>query len=198
MKICVFGAASAHIDDVYIKTVEALGEQMAKHGHSLVFGGGEYGLMGAISRGIKRGNGEVTAVIPNFFKDEKIESMSASCDQVIYTETMAERKNLMGEMSDAFVILPGGLGTLDELFEVFTLIQLGRFRKPLVVFNINGFYDDLQKFLHSLAQKKFVTRLCLKACKYCYDGEQLLKYLDEFKPDGPTWNEFLYNYTDEE
>ena len=197
MKICVFGAASAHIDKIYIDKVEALGEQLAKCGHSLVFGGGKFGLMGAIASGVKRAGGTVCAVIPKFFKDEQIESMSAMCDEVIYTSTMAERKNVMGEIADAFIILPGGLGTLDEMFEIHTLIQLGRYKKPLAVYNIQGFYDGLKSFLISLSKGKFVTKMCLNVCKYFVDGEQLLTYIDEFKPSDITWNDLLYNYTEE-
>ena len=197
MKICIFGAASAHIDDIYIKTVEDLGELMAKRGHSLVFGGGKFGLMGAISNGVKKQGGSVCAVIPHFFQDEQIELMSVNCDEVIHTATMAERKDTMGKLADAFIILPGGLGTLDELFEIYTLIQLGRYKKPLAVLNIQGYYDDLKKFLDSVAEKKFVTKLCLKVCQYFDDFVQLLDYLEEFQPSDFTWNDLLYNYDDE-
>ena len=88
MKVCIFGAASAHIDDIYIKTVENLSEQLAKRGHSLVFGAGATGLMGAAARGFKRGGGFVHGVIPEFFREEGIEAIFDKCDKITYTRTM--------------------------------------------------------------------------------------------------------------
>ncbi len=121
MKICIFGAASAHIDDNYIKAVERLGKSLALRGHSLVFGAGGTGLMGAAARGFKRGGGFVHGVIPEFFREEKVELIYEDCDKITYTETMAERKFIMEDEADAFIITPGGIGTFEEFFEVLTL-----------------------------------------------------------------------------
>ena len=109
MKICIFGAASAHIDTVYIKAVEELSEKLAKRGHTLVFGAGGTGLMGAAARGFKRGGGFVHGVIPEFFREEKVELIYEDCDKITYTETMAERKFIMEDEADAFIITPGGI-----------------------------------------------------------------------------------------
>ena len=104
MKICVFGAASAHIDNIYIRAVEELGEKMAKRGHSLVFGAGATGLMGAAARGVKRGGGKIHGVIPDFFRDEEVEAIYEGCDKITYTENMSERKREMEDEADAFII----------------------------------------------------------------------------------------------
>lgn len=133
MKICVFGASSAHIDDVYIKTVEELGEKMARRGHSLVFGAGGSGLMGAAARGVKRGGGHVHGVVPSFFKERGIEKLFEDCDELTITETMRERKAIMEDLADAFIITPGGVGTFEELFEVVTLKQLNRHDKAIAL-----------------------------------------------------------------
>ena len=141
MKICVFGAASAAIDQCYIDAVERLTEEMARRGHSLVFGAGGSGLMGAAARGTKRGGGYIHGVIPNFFREERLESIFGACDKLTFTETMAERKTTMEDDCDAFIIVPGGIGTLEEFFEVITLKQLGRHHKAIAFYNIDGYYD---------------------------------------------------------
>ena len=139
MKICVFGASSAHIDQIYIKNVEELGEKLAKRGHSLVFGAGGTGLMGAAARGFKRGGGRIVGVVPTFFRDDGAEQLYGECDEVIYPETMRERKAIMEDLADIFVVVPGGIGTLEELFEVLTLKQLNRHHKGIVIDEINGY-----------------------------------------------------------
>ena len=120
MKICVFGAASAHIDDIYVKKIEELGEMLAKRGHSLVFGAGATGLMGAAARGFKRGGGYIHGIIPEFFREEGVEIIYDDCDKMTYTKTMSERKQKMEDDCDAFIIAPGGIGTFEEFFEVLT------------------------------------------------------------------------------
>ena len=139
MKICVFGAASAAIDQSYIDAVERLTEEMARRWHSLVFGAGGSGLMGAAARGTKRGGGDIHGVIPNFFREERLESIFSECDKLTFTETMAERKTTMEDDCDAFIIVPGGIGTLEEFFEVITLKQLGRHTKAIAFYNLNGY-----------------------------------------------------------
>jgi len=126
MKICVFGAASPKIDQEYIDKVELLGEEMVKRGHSLVFGGGANGLMGAVARGVQSQGGRIEGIIPSFFENEEIEAVFEYCDEVFETATMRERKQIMEDRSDAFVIVPGGIGTFEEFFEIMTLRQLCR------------------------------------------------------------------------
>lgn len=112
MKICVFGAASKTIDEKYIKPVEDMGEYLAKHGHSLVFGAGSTGEMGAASRGFKNGGGMIHGVVPEFFKNDLYEFVNWNCDELTVTKTMRERKGIMENLADAFIITPGGCGTL--------------------------------------------------------------------------------------
>lgn len=182
MNICVFGAASAHIDSLYVKTVEELGEKMAKRGHSLVFGAGGTGLMGAAARGVKRGGGYVHGVVPSFFKDNEIEQLFDECDKMTYTETMRERKAIMEDDAEAFIITPGGVGTFEELFEVITLKQLNRHDKAIVFLNTEGYYDELEKFMHVACERKFITKSCLELYAIKNTVDEVLDYLETYIP----------------
>lgn len=187
MKICVFGAASAHIDDIYIKTVENLGEEMARRGHSLVFGAGATGLMGAAARGVKKGGGFIHGVIPHFFREEGVELIYEECDKITYTQNMAERKKTMEDEADAFIITPGGVGTFEEFFEVLTLKQLGRHDKPIAILNIENYYDDLEKFMKTVTERKFITFKCWEMYSYFNTVDEALNYLENYKPQGTPW-----------
>lgn len=189
MKICIFGASSATIDEIYVKKVEELAEKMARRGHSLVFGAGATGVMGAAARGTKRGSGYIHGVIPEFFREERVERIYSECDKLTYTKTMAERKTLMEDDCDAFIIAPGGIGTLEEFYEVITLKQLGRHKKALAMFNINGYFDTLESFMREMAEKKFLAEPCLRMYKYFTDADELLDYLENYEPSDESWRE---------
>ena len=181
MKICVFGAASNEIDPVYIETVEKFGELMAKRGHSLVFGAGGHGLMGAAARGVSKGNGEIYGVIPKFFEEDGVEAIYDKCTELIFTETMAQRKSTMEDLADAFVIVPGGMGTFEEYFEVLTLKQLKRHSKPIAIYDIKGYYSKLEEFMEFAMEEKFIRDNC--KLLYCYsdDADSVLNYIEENK-----------------
>ncbi len=183
MKICIFGAASAQIDRCYVEAVEDLAEKMAKRGHSLVFGAGGSGLMGAAARGTKRGGGYIHGVIPKFFREERLESIYDQCDELTFTDTMAERKTMMEDDCDAFIIVPGGIGTLEEFYEVITLKQLGRHHKAIAFYNLNGYYDTLEKFMHEMSEKKFMAAACHEMYRIFTDAEELFAYLETYVPD---------------
>lgn len=164
MRICVFGAASDKIDKKYIETVESMGENLAKKGHNLVFGAGGCGLMGAAARGFKKGGADIIGVIPEFFKEANIEAIYYDCDELIYTDSMRERKATMEEKADAFIIVPGGIGTFEEFFEVLTLKQLGRHNKPIAIYNIDGYYDSIMNMMEHCVEEGFLN----DTCKYLY------------------------------
>ena len=187
MKICIFGAASAHIDQKYIDSVESLGEELARRGHSRVFGCGGSGLMGASARGFKRGGGYIHGVVPAFFRDEKVEQLFLDCDKITYTETMSQRKKIMEDDADAFIIVPGGIGTFEEFFEVLTLKQLGRHEKAIAIYNIDGYYDNLEKFMQEVTERKFITFKCYEMYSYFNQADQVVTYLENYKPSGTPW-----------
>ena len=178
MRICLYGAASISINQDYIDKVEELGLEMTKRGHSLVFGGGVNGLMGAAARGVKNGNGYILGVIPTFFDDEKIEGVYEACDKLIETKTMRERKQIMEEHADAFIVTPGGVGTFEEFFEILTSKQLCRHNKPIVVFNINDYYKELGIMMETAVKKKFVRPDCLKLYKVTDNLDELFAYIE--------------------
>ena len=187
MKICLFGSASAHIDGIYIKAVEELGEKLAKRGHSLVFGAGATGLMGAAARGFKRGGGFIHGVIPEFFCEENVELIYRGCSKITYTKSMAERKTVMEDDAEAFIIAPGGVGTFEEFFEVLTLKQLGRHKKAMVIFNIDNYYDDLEKFMQKVNERKFMNFKCGELYSLFNTADGVIDYLENYVPSEDNW-----------
>ncbi|MBQ7923465.1 MAG: TIGR00730 family Rossman fold protein [Clostridia bacterium] len=143
MRICVYGAASPTIDKEYFEKVEYMGSEMAKRGHSLVFGGGGNGLMGAAARGVRAEGGYIMGVIPKFFDEENVEAICDFCDELIMPDTMRQRKQIMEDNADAFIVVPGGIGTYEEFFEILTLKQLCRHNKPIAIYNIKNYYAEL-------------------------------------------------------
>ena len=151
---CVYGGASKLLDDIYIKEVERLGEIIAENGFNLVYGAGASGCMGAVARGVKRSGGYVLGVSPHFIREfEPI----FDCDNSVLVDTMSERKMLMEKHADIFIITPGGVGTMDEFFQVLTLRHLKQIDTPIVILNINGFYDSLLNLMDSLVASKVVA-----------------------------------------
>lgn len=178
MRICVYGAASPTIDPEYIRLVEIMGEKMANRGHSLVFGGGGNGLMGATARGVKRGGGHILGVIPKFFDDEKIEALYSGCDELIEPDTMRERKQIMEDNADAFIIVPGGIGTFEEFFEILTLKQLCRHNKPIAMYNINGYYNEIVEAISAATNKNFIRENCMELFYLTDNLDELFKYVE--------------------
>ena len=183
MKICVYGAASRLIDKSYIEAGEELGRRIAKRGHRLVFGGGNNGMMGAVARGVTEENGVSIGIIPKFFQEAGAEISYDKCTEYIYTETMGERKELLEDKSNAFIISPGGIGTFDEFFQALTLKQLGRHNKPMVIFDINGFYDEFALSLQKMVEQKFITDDCAQLCKVCTDIDEILDYIENYNQE---------------
>ena len=182
MNICVYGASSTQIDNAYITAGEKLGEAMAKNGHNLVFGGGANGLMGAVARGMTRiGGAQIIGIAPSFMNVDGI--LYEQCTEFIYPETMRERKKLMDEKSDAFIVTPGGIGTFDEFFEILTLKQLGRHKKPIALLNTKGYYNHLKSFLQNGIDEKFMTEACNKLIFFSENPEEIIGYIENYKPD---------------
>lgn len=188
MNICVFGASSSEIAQEYICLAEELGEEMAKRGHSLVFGGGATGLMGAVSRGVRNAQGISIGVSPRFFDKPGI--LDKECTEFVWTETMRERKQIMEERSDAVIVLPGGIGTYEEFMEMLTLKQLGRVDKPIVLFNIRGYYDPMKLLLQHTAKEGFMGERCLRLCEFAEtvkEAVSMVEKIDESVSGDENW-----------
>ena len=179
MNITVYGAASNHIDEQYIINGIKLGEEMAKRGHTLIFGGGATGLMGAVSKGVHKQGGHVIGISPTFFK-EVDGALYDGCDEMIYTETMRERKHLLEEKADAFIMTPGGIGTFEEFFEVLTLKQLGRHHKPIVIFNDQGYYNHMAEMLEHTINEGFMKENNRDLYFFSDSIEDILNYLENY------------------
>lgn len=179
MNICLFGAASALIDTNYMKAVEELGEMMAKKGHTMIYGAGATGLMGAAARGMSKVQGrKIVGIAPRFFDTEGI--LYKQCSEMIYTDTMRERKSLMEEKADVFIMVPGGVGTLEEFFEVLTLNQLGQMKKPIAVYNINGYFNELYDLLRHVVKAQFAEPNILHMMKMYESAEEMLSDLEKY------------------
>jgi uncharacterized protein (TIGR00730 family) len=151
--LCVYCSSSDRIDPKYAAAATALGTEMVRQGWDLVYGGGKTGLMGATARAVKAAGGRVVGVIPEFMKAKELAFDEA--DELVTVITMRERKLLMEARADAFVALPGGWGTLEEILEILTLRQLDVVRKPCVFLNQDGFYDDLLRLFDRMLADKF-------------------------------------------
>jgi uncharacterized protein (TIGR00730 family) len=157
--VCVFCASSSTLEQRWLDLAHATGREIAARGHSLVSGGGKVGMMGTVAAGARAGGGHTLGVIPQSLVDLEIADLDSA--ELIVTADMAARKTIMIERSDAFITLPGGLGTLDELFEVWTTATLDAHRKPIVLVDPDDFYAGLLAWLGRLADTEFVRRSAL-------------------------------------
>ena len=181
MKICVFGASSRDLERGYFDEAFALGAELARRGHTIVFGGGASGLMGATARGAKSQGGRLIGIAPKFFDEPGI--LDKDCDEMIFTETMSERKKAMEDMSDAFVTLPGGIGTFEEFFEALTLKQLGRHAKAMAVLNTLGYYDAMEAMLVRAVEERFFPEDGHALYAVFTDAAALLDYVESYEAE---------------
>ena len=195
MNICIFGASSDIIDEKYSKSAYDLASEMARRGHSLVFGGGAKGVMGATARAVLDCGGRVLGVAPDFMSEYNV--LLEGCTEFIFTKTMAQRKTLMEDRADAFIIAPGGIGTYEEFFEVFTLKQLGRHSKAIAVFNPYGYYDRMLDMLSYTVDEDFMHRSSMELISVFDSAPELLDYLESYKGEKADPAEIRYNLKNE-
>ena len=180
MNICVYCASSDKIDKMHIEAGERFGEKMAEKGHTLIFGCGIYGVMGAVGRGIKRNGGKRIGVVPEFIQN--LVNVDTDCDEFIRTETMRQRKQIMEERSDAFVMMPGGIGTFEEFFEILTLKQLQQHTKAIVIYNVNNYFNPLIEMLETAIKEKFMSPKCKDLVFISDDEDEIFDYLEKYNP----------------
>ncbi|WP_394688664.1 TIGR00730 family Rossman fold protein [Hoeflea sp.] len=155
--ICVYCGSQPGNNPAYRTAAETLGAAMAKHGIDLVYGGGTRGIMGAVAESVMAGGGKAIGIIPEFLMDKEASRQElGSLSELHVTDDMHQRKHMMFERADAFVTLPGGIGTLEEIVEIMTWAQLGRHTKPMVFANVSGFWDPLNALLGHMAQEGFI------------------------------------------
>jgi uncharacterized protein (TIGR00730 family) len=178
--ICVFCGANGGADPAYLAAAEAVGAGLAARGIRVVYGGGRVGMMGAVADAARAAGGEVVGVIPQQIFD--LEIGHTGLDDLRVVSSMHERKALMAELSDAFVALPGGIGTLEELFEVYTWAQLGIHAKPMALLDVAGYYEPLAAFLDHAVAQRFLRRETREMLAVADDFDGLLETLERWQP----------------
>ncbi|HWC63878.1 MAG TPA: TIGR00730 family Rossman fold protein [Rhizomicrobium sp.] len=179
--ICVFCGSSFGTSPRFRETAEAVGTGIAAAGFSLVFGGGGLGLMGAVASAAQAGGAPVQGIIPAFLQN--LEPPISAEEKLIVTPHIQERKALMLQMSDAFLVLPGGLGTFDEFFEVAVEAQLGVHKKPIIVVDVEHYFDALDAMLHAIVEKGFARPRIMELYHRVNGAEEAIQLLkDKLKP----------------
>ena len=178
--ICVFCGSNGGADPAYLAAAEAVGAGLARRGVRVVYGGGRVGMMGAVADAARAAGGEVVGVIPQQIFD--LEIGHTGLDDLRVVGSMHERKALMAELSDAFVALPGGIGTLEELFEVYTWAQLGIHAKPLALLDVAGYYEPLAAFLDHAVAQRFLRPETREMLAVADDLDSLLETLERWQP----------------
>jgi len=186
-RICVFCGSSEGSEPVYREAAVATGTILAGAGIGLVYGGASVGLMGAVANAALAAGGEVIGVMPRALAEKEIAHPGLSELRIV--GSMHERKALMAELSSGFIALPGGIGTLEELFEVWTWAQLGYHQKPCALFNVAGFYDDLIGFLDTVVARRFLRAEHRRMLLEVTEPEALLPRLDAYVP--PAVNKWI-------
>ena len=184
--ICVFCGSRDGNDQSITNAAIELGQLLADQKIALVYGAAKIGVMGTLAKSVLESKGKVIGVIPDFLKKKEVVHLGLS--QLITTENMHERKLTMHEISDGFIALPGGIGTLEELFEIFTWLQLGLHAKPIGLLNCNGFYNDLIQLIETMVRKGFVSMKNYDLLLVDTTVSGLIKKMKDFKaPDIPHW-----------
>jgi uncharacterized protein (TIGR00730 family) len=178
--ICVFCGSNGGAHPAYLAAAKTVGEGLAKRGIRVVYGGGRVGMMGAVADAARAAGGEVVGVIPQQIFD--LEIGHTGLDDLRVVSSMHERKALMAELADAFVALPGGIGTLEELFEVYTWAQLGLHAKPLALLDVAGYYQPLAAFLDHAVAQRFLRPETRAMLTVADDLDGLLETLADWRP----------------
>jgi|TARA_B110000459_G_C16370703_1_gene385171 uncharacterized protein (TIGR00730 family) len=178
--ICVYCGSSKGNDPAFVAAATSLGSTIANHGYGLVYGGASIGLMGTVADSVLASGGIVTGVLPKSLADKELAHQGLS--ELIVTVSMHDRKARMATLSDAFIALPGGLGTFEELFEIWTWAQLGFHQKPIAVLNVNGYFDKLIAFLEDSAAKGFIKAVHQKMLLVSNSPDELIQKIKSFTP----------------
>jgi uncharacterized protein (TIGR00730 family) len=191
MKICVYCASSPKVDEIYFKAAEQLGKEFVAAGVSVVYGGGATGLMGTLADTVLANGGAIKGIMPKFMND--VEWAHKKVTDFEFTENMHERKAKFLEGIDAVVALPGGTGTLEELFEAVTLKRLGLFTKPIIIVNTRGFYDPLRQMLERCIDEAFMHPRHRGLWSFVDEPEQVLTAVRTAVPWGSDAINFARN-----
>lgn len=184
--VCVFCGSSMGFHPIYKKSAHNLGKQIAGENLSLIYGGGSVGLMGVLANSVLEHGGKVIGIIPRFLYEQEVGHDGVT--ELIIVESMHERKQKMAELAHGFIAMPGGIGTMEELFEIFTWSQLALIRKPVALFNVNHFFDDITKFLIKMIDEGFLKEANVKTLINSHNIQELLAKMKAFNyKEMPKW-----------
>ncbi|MGI6879020.1 TIGR00730 family Rossman fold protein [Microbacterium sp. gxy059] len=186
-RVTVFTGSAPGNDPAYLEAARAVGSVFAQQGTGVVYGGGNVGLMGAVASAAGRAGGEVIGVMPEALVDKEIAHHEITRLEVV--PDMHVRKMRMAELADAFVALPGGIGTLEELFEAWTWLQLGIHSKPVALFDVNGFWDPMLALVDRLVETGFVDARFREGLVVATDPHELLETLQAWEPPAAKWTQ---------
>ena len=181
MNIAVYCGSAAGNDIAYTKAAQSVGEWIAKSGHTLIYGGGNVGLMGVVANTVMENGGDVIGVIPNilFIREQRHNGLK----NIIDTKSMSERRDKMIELADAFIALPGGPGTLDEISEIIMMLRIRELDSPCVLFNINDFYNPLRELIQNMVDADFSSQEDLDKLLFCDDIHQVADFIEHYSDD---------------
>ncbi|OXG02273.1 hypothetical protein BC749_10536 [Flavobacterium araucananum] len=179
-RITVFCGSSFGTEEIYKEQATLLGQTLAKQNIELVYGGANVGLMGAVADGVLNNGGKAIGVLPNFLRSKEIAHLGLT--ELILVESMHERKTKMNDLCDGVIALPGGFGTLEELFEMLTWAQLGLHKKPIAILNINGFYDSLIELTKVMVEKGLLKDVNQQMLLVSDDIDDLLNQMKNYVP----------------
>lgn len=180
MNITVFSSSSDAVDPLFFEVARSLGRRIAERGDTLIYGGANVGLMGAMAKTAQQAGGRIVGVIPKYIGDRGIAFDEA--DELIFTANLRERKAIMEQRGDAFIVLPGGFGTLEETVEIITLKQLQQHLKPIVILNAHGFYDPLHTLFEHFYEQHFAKPASRTLYHFADSVEDAFAYLDSYVP----------------
>ncbi|WP_319477494.1 TIGR00730 family Rossman fold protein [Marispirochaeta aestuarii] len=180
MDICVYCSSSDAVSPAYLEAAESLGKSIGSRGHSLIYGGAAVGSMGAVARGTREKGGRIIGVMPE--KLHRFGLFYDGIDEKIITDTMRQRKEIMESRAEGFIALPGGIGTLEEIFEVMVLKQLGYHSRAVVFIDLDGFYSPLMEFLEKLCRERFMKEGTRTQYAVVREPEAAIDYLENYIP----------------
>lgn len=184
--LCIYCGSSPGKRDAYALATQVCGQVLARRGIGLVYGGGNVGMMGRVADAVLAAGGRVVGIIPHHLADKELAHDGAT--EMIRVHSMHERKQLMADRSDGFIALPGGIGTLEELFETLTWLQLGLHRKPIGLLNVEGFFDAMLTFLDHMVEERFLKREHRELLIVDDDMDRLIDRMSAFEvPDIAKW-----------
>ena len=184
--VCVFCGSSMGIHPIYKKSAYTLGRHIAEEKLSLIYGGGSVGLMGVLADAVMEHGGEVIGIIPRFLYEKEVGHDDVT--ELIIVDSMHERKQKMAELAHGFIAMPGGIGTMEELFEIFTWSQLALIKKPVALFNVNNFFDDITHFLNKMVKEGFIKELTVNKLINSHNILEILAKMKAFNyTEIPKW-----------